>query len=171
MSRCAGPASRNRTLPTSPARGSGSRSARYRWCSASATRPSPSLPWPGSPTTRKHRDRKAGPAMLRLLILLVSMLTTRRPGATAGPGRPPLRDRDPRDFDTREFDTRHFGARDFGAREREAWEYDSGEDDRWEEDAREGGQWYPRPGSPAQLDRPPRQVIRGQLIRPSRRRR
>ncbi len=134
--------------------------------------------------------------MLRLLILLVSMLTTRRPGGTARPGRLPLRDRDPRDFDTREFDTRDFGARGFGARgfgerafgarergawEREGWEDDSGEDDRWAEDAREdgrwaedareGGRWYPGPGSPVRLERPARPVIRGELIRSSRRRR
>jgi hypothetical protein len=104
--------------------------------------------------------------MLRLLILLVSMLTTRRPGGTAGPGRLPLRDRDPREFGAREF-----GAREQGAREREAWEDDPWEDGRWEDDAREGRRWYARPGAPAPLERPQRQVIRGQLVRPSRRRR
>jgi hypothetical protein len=109
--------------------------------------------------------------MLRLLILLVSMLATRRTGGTAGPGRLPLRDRDPRDFGTQEF-----GPREQGAREREAWDESPWEDDRWEDDrwqdyTREGGRWYARPGSAAPLERPQRQVIRGQLVRPSRRRR
>jgi hypothetical protein len=104
--------------------------------------------------------------MLRLLILLVSMLATRRPGGTAGPGRLPLRDRDPRDFGTRDF-----GTREQGAWEREAWDEDPWEDDRREDDTREGGRWYARPGRPAPLERPQRQVIRGQLVRPPRRRR
>ena len=64
--------------------------------------------------------------MLRLLILLVSMLTTRRPGGTAGPGRLPLRDRDPRESDGRES----------GGREGEAWEGDRWADDRWADDRR-----------------------------------
>jgi hypothetical protein len=122
--------------------------------------------------------------MLRLLIFLVSMLATRRPGGMAGSGRLPLRDRDPqgsgkRDFGTREFRTRGFSTRERDARERdardawerEAWDEDRWEDDRWEDDTREGGRWYARPGSPAPLERPQRQVIRGQLVRPSRRRR
>jgi hypothetical protein len=117
--------------------------------------------------------------MLRLLILLVSMLTTRRPAGAAGPGRLPLRDR--REFDTREFDTREFGAREQDAWEHEGWEHegweedrwdgDPGEGDRWDDDPREGGRWYARPASPAPLGRPRRQVIRGQLVGPPRRRR
>jgi hypothetical protein len=109
--------------------------------------------------------------MLRLLILLVSMLTTRRPAGTAGLGRLPLRDRDPRDFGTRESRAREPDAREPDAWEREAWDDDPWEEDRWEDEAREGGRRYSRPGSPAPLERPPRQVIRGQLVRPSRRRR
>jgi hypothetical protein len=102
--------------------------------------------------------------MLRLLILLVSMLTTRRPGGTAGPagpGRLPLRDHDPRESGTREQE----------GWEREAWDDDPWEDDRWDDDAQEGGRWHPRPASPQPLERPRRQVIRGQLVRPHRRRR
>ena len=94
--------------------------------------------------------------MLRLLILLVSMLTTRRPGGTAGPGRLPLRDHDPREPVR-------------GSRtgwEREAREDDPWEDDRWDDDAQEGGRWHPRRCSPQPLERPRRQVIRGQLVRP-----
>ena len=55
--------------------------------------------------------------------------------------------------------------------ERDRWAGDGWTDDRWEREAREGGGWYSRPGSPAPLERPRRQVIRGQLVRPSRRRR
>jgi hypothetical protein len=108
--------------------------------------------------------------MLRLLILFVSMLATRRPGGTAGPARLPLRDRD-RARDDRERDTR----------EREAWEQDEWEDD----DPWDGDTWYlppdqpryepaPRqavPGRTAPRGTAPRQVIRGQLVRPGRRRR
>lgn len=109
--------------------------------------------------------------MLRLLILLVSMLTTRRPGGTAGPGRLPLRARDPREFDTREFGAREPGAWEHQGWEEDRWEDSPGEDDRWEDDPREDERWYARPASPAPLGRPQRQVIRGQLVRSSRRRR
>jgi len=92
--------------------------------------------------------------MLRLLILLVSMLTTRRPGGTAGttgPARLPQRDYD--------------------ARQREAWERDEWED----EDPWDGDTWYLPPDQPRYEPAPrptaPRQVIRGQLVRPGRRRR
>ena len=122
--------------------------------------------------------------MLRLLILLVGMLTTRRPGETAGPARLPLRDRDSWERDPR----------DRGRREQDAWDQDSWDQDPWEEEREDdhwaGRTWYlpqsappprerpgqrhPRPGQrsgrpPQQLT--PRQVIRGQLVGPARRRR
>jgi hypothetical protein len=119
--------------------------------------------------------------MLRLLILFVSMLATRRPGGTAGPVRLPPRDRHERDR---------------GRREPQAWE----QDDEWEDEyprdgdpreeyAWDGDPWYLPPGRPrhepvphdTRPDRPAprrvaprpasRQVIRGQLVRPGRRRR
>ena len=127
--------------------------------------------------------------MLRLLILLVSMLTTRRPGGTAGttgPARLPRRDydqpdRDQRDRDWRDVDWHDRAVRERDVREREAWERNEWED----EDPWDGDTWY------LPLDRPryepaprriasrrtapqrtaPRQVIRGQLVRPGRRRR
>jgi hypothetical protein len=111
--------------------------------------------------------------MLRLLILLVGMLTTRRPGGTAGPARLPLRDRDPWEGDPRERD----------AWERDTWEQGSEEEEAWEDDLREGGTWYQPPSAPAPARRAgpprgrppqqtrPRQVIRGQLVGPARRRR
>jgi hypothetical protein len=99
--------------------------------------------------------------MLRLLILFVGMLATRRPGGTTGLGRPSLGGRDRRES----------GAWESGAWEGETWEDDAWEDDRWEDDARDGGWWYPRPGAPAPVERPQRQVIRGQLVRPARRHR
>jgi hypothetical protein len=107
--------------------------------------------------------------MLRLLIFFVSMLTTRRPGGTAGQTRLPPRERDERD------------ERERDEREREAWERDE-----WEDDAPwDGDTWYlppdrprydpaPRQAAPRQAaprGAVPRQVIRGQLVRPGRRRR
>ncbi|HEX5295912.1 MAG TPA: hypothetical protein VFW50_02900, partial [Streptosporangiaceae bacterium] len=127
--------------------------------------------------------------MLRLLILLVSMLTTRRPGGTAGtagPARLPRgdhdqrdrdqRDRDWRDADWRDRDVRQRGVRERDVREREAWERDEWED----EDPWDGDTWYlppdrpryePAPRRTAPRQTAPRQVIRGQLVRPGRRRR
>ena len=99
--------------------------------------------------------------MLRLLILLVGMLTTRRPGGAAGPARLPLRDHDRDPWER-------------GPREQGSWEEGAWEDDTWEGDA-----WYLPPGArppPERPGRPPqqtgqRQVIRGQLVGPARRRR
>ena len=112
--------------------------------------------------------------MLRLLILLVSMLTTRRPGGTAGtagPARLPRDDYDQRDRDWRDADWRDRDVRRRDAREREAWERDERED----EDPWDGDTWYLPPDRPRYEPAPrrtaPRQVIRGQLVRPGRRRR
>jgi hypothetical protein len=120
--------------------------------------------------------------MLRLLIFFLSMLTTRRPGGTAGPARLPLRDRDhDHDYDRRERD-----ARERAGREPDEWEPADWEPADWaDEDPWDGDTWYLppappryepepdrrrlRPTAPRQL--PPRQVIRGQLVRPARRRR
>jgi hypothetical protein len=128
--------------------------------------------------------------MLRLLILLVSMLTTRRPGGTTGttgPARLPRRDydqrdrdwhdRDQHDVDQHDVDWRDRDVRRRDARQREAWERDEWED----QDPWDGDTWYlppdrpryepaPRPTAPRQQTTP-RQVIRGQLVRPGRRRR
>jgi hypothetical protein len=138
--------------------------------------------------------------MLRLLIFFVSMLTTRRPGGTAGPARLPLRDRD-RDQDQ----DRDRGQRERDALERAAWEQDEWEPAGWEdEDPWDGDTWYLPPAPPRYEPDPhrtrsrragphqtaprqtvprqtvprqvapgraaPRQVIRGQLVRPARRR-
>jgi hypothetical protein len=121
--------------------------------------------------------------MLRLLILFVSMLTTRRPGGTtgtagtAGPARLPLRDRDDRHARDREASERETWEREA----REAWEqYEREDDDPWD-----GDTWYlprgrpryeppPRQAVPRGAAPPgpaPRQVIRGQLVRSGRRRR
>jgi hypothetical protein len=127
--------------------------------------------------------------MLRLLILLMSMLTTRRPGGTAGttgPARLPRRDydqpdRDQRDRDWRDVDWHDRDVRERDVREREAWERDEWED----EDPWDGDTWYLPPDRPRYEPAPrriaprrtapqqtaPRQVIRGQLVRPGRRRR
>ncbi len=117
--------------------------------------------------------------MLRLLILFVGMLTTRRPGRTAGPVRPPLRDRDPRERGAPERDAR---VRD--AWEQDVWERGPEEEEAWEDDPWAGDAWYRAPGAPAPATRRagpargrpaqqtrPRQVIRGQLVGPARRRR
>jgi hypothetical protein len=116
--------------------------------------------------------------MMRLLILLVGMLTTRRPGGTAGPARRPLGDRDPWEREAREQDPWERDAWD-----RDAWERGSEEEESWEDDPWEGGSWYSRPSAPAPAERAPlrpgrspqptrpRQVIRGQLVGPARRRR
>ncbi len=116
--------------------------------------------------------------MLRLLILLVGMLTTRRPGGTREP---------PRDAGPRYRDQREHGAWERRAREDAAWEDaasegDPWEEDPWEDDRWEGDTWYLPPQSPPPAarprseprtlaQRPPRQVIRGQLVGPPRRRR
>ena len=63
--------------------------------------------------------------MLRLLILLVSMLTTRRPGGTAGttgPARLPRRDYDQPDRDQRDRDWRDVDWHDRAVRERDVRE-------------------------------------------------
>ena len=133
--------------------------------------------------------------MLRLLIFLVSMLTTRRPGGTAGttgPARLPRRDYDQRDYGQcdRDWGDRDWGDRDQhdvdwrdrdgrrrDARQREAWERDEWED----QDPWDGDTWYLPPDQPRYEPAPrltasrqqtaPRPVIRGQLVRPGRRRR
>src|SRR6185437_8642784 len=104
--------------------------------------------------------------MLRLLILLVSMLTTRRPGGTAGttgPARLPRRDDDQREDDRREDDQRDRDVRRREVREREARERGEWED----EDPWDGDTWYLPPDRPRYEPAPrqtaPRQVIRGQL--------
>jgi hypothetical protein len=116
--------------------------------------------------------------MMRLLILLVGMITTRRPGGTAGPARLPLRDRDPWEREAREQDPWERDAWD-----RDAWDRGSAEEESWEDDPWEGDSWYRRPSAPAPAERAarrpgrspqptrPRQVIRGQLVGPARRRR
>jgi hypothetical protein len=110
--------------------------------------------------------------MLRLLILFVSMLTTRRPGGTAGmtgPARLPRHDRAGREHDVR----------DGGRHEPEAWEQDEWEDDPWGDDTwylppdrprYEPAPWQTAPRRPVPRPTAPRQVIRGQLVRPGRRR-
>src|SRR6185437_3574626 len=128
--------------------------------------------------------------MLRLLILLVSMLTTRRPGGTAGttgPARLPRRDYDQHDYDQHDWDWRDRDQHDVDwrdrdvrrrdVRQREAWERDEWED----QDPGDGDTWYLPPDRPRYEPAPrrtaprpqtaPRQVIRGQLVRPGRRRR
>src|SRR6185437_13994921 len=117
--------------------------------------------------------------MLRLLILLVSMLTTRRPGGTAGttgPARLPRRDYDQRDHDQRDRDWRDRDWRDRDWRRPEVREQEVGERDEWEDgDPWDGDTWYLPPDRPRYEPAPrptaPRQVIRGQLVRPGRRRR
>src|SRR5690242_16656401 len=120
--------------------------------------------------------------MLRLLILLVSMLTTRRPGGTAGttrPARRPRRDDDQRDYGQRDRDWRDRDQRDAGWRERDVRRRDVREREAWErdewEDPWDGDTWYLPPDRPRYEPAPrqsaPRQVIRGQLVRPGRRRR
>jgi hypothetical protein len=131
--------------------------------------------------------------MLRLLILLVGMLTTRRSGGSAGPARLPLRDRDPRERGAREQGSWDQGSWDQGSWERGSPDQDPWEQEAWEDEPWEGDTWYlppsapppperrgerpsrpgqrpPRPGRPPQ-QQTQRQVIRGQLVGPARRRR
>src|SRR5581483_7507256 len=85
--------------------------------------------------------------MLRLLILFVSMLTTRRDGGTAEPGRLPLRDRYQRGGRERDRDSRDRDALEREARDAwEAWEQDEWEDgDPWDGDRWDGETWYVPP--------------------------